>query len=139
MTEHWPRHLPVAQVRVARSTSDLEQIRRFYRDGLGLTEIDAFDARDGGYEGVVLGLPSSTYHLEFTYRPDSRAPAQAPGPDHQLVFYMQGPDERDRLAARMIDHGYEPVPAANPYWRTDGITFQDFEGWRVVLMGRRYS
>jgi len=33
----------------------------------------------------------------------------------------------------MRDAGFVPVPAFNPYWDGDGVTFQDPDGYRVVL------
>lgn len=33
----------------------------------------------------------------------------------------------------MADAGHEPVPAFNPYWDRQGVTFEDPDGYRVVL------
>ena len=52
----WPARLPVRQVRVARPTDRLEEVVAFYRDGLGLAELDRFQGHDG-YSGIMLGLP----------------------------------------------------------------------------------
>ena len=52
----WPPMLPVRHVRIARPTDQLDDVVRFYRDGLGLPEIGRFDAH-AGYRGVMLGLP----------------------------------------------------------------------------------
>jgi hypothetical protein len=30
--------------------------------------------------------------------------------------------------------GYFAVVAENPYWKERGVTFEDPDGWRVVLM-----
>ena len=30
--------------------------------------------------------------------------------------------------------GYKTVSPENPYWAKDGITFEDPDGWRIVLM-----
>jgi hypothetical protein len=32
-----------------------------------------------------------------------------------------------------VQHGYQPVPAFNPYWDRQGLTFADPDGYRVVL------
>jgi hypothetical protein len=29
--------------------------------------------------------------------------------------------------------GFPPVPSFNPYWDRDGLTFEDPDGYRVVL------
>ena len=50
-------------MRVARPTDRLDEVVRFYRDGLGLTKIGSF-AGHAGYTGVMLGLPGAAYHLE---------------------------------------------------------------------------
>jgi hypothetical protein len=34
---------------------------------------------------------------------------------------------------RLVQHGYQPVPAFNPYWDQRGKTFEDPTGYRVVL------
>ena len=44
-------------VRVARPTDQLDEVVRFYREGLGLPELDRF-AGHVGYRGVLLGLPA---------------------------------------------------------------------------------
>ena len=61
----WPVMLPVRSVRFARPTDQLDEVARFYREGLGLPELDRF-AGHAGYRGILLGLPGARYHLEFT-------------------------------------------------------------------------
>ena len=61
-SEPWPAVLPVRCVRIARPTDQLDAVVRFYRDGLGLRELDRF-AGHAGYRGVMLGLPGMEYHL----------------------------------------------------------------------------
>src|SRR5262245_20874515 len=78
----WAARLPVRQVRIARPTDQLDEVVRFYRDGLGLTEIDRFEEHDG-FSGVMLGLPGSDYHLEFTSHVDG-SPGDAPSGDNLL-------------------------------------------------------
>jgi len=53
------------QVRFARHTDRLDEVVRFYRDGLGLREIGRFADHDG-YDGVFLAIPGTETHLEFT-------------------------------------------------------------------------
>ena len=132
MQQQWPEHLPVVQVRVARPTDRLDEVVRFYRDALGLKQIGAF-AGHAGYDGVMLGLPGSAYHLEFT-RHAAGSPCPAPSADNLLVLYIEDRAARDRLVARLRAHGHEPVAPENPYWAERGVTFEDPDGWRVVLM-----
>jgi hypothetical protein len=39
----------------------------------------------------------------------------------------------------MIAAGFSPVAAFNPYWDTRGRTFEDDDGYRVVLQNAEWS
>lgn len=104
---------------------------RFYRDGLGLEMLASFADHDG-FDGVMLGRPGSPYHLEFTARHGHGA-GRAPTEDNLLVFYLPELGEWNAAVARMVEHGFAPVPAFNPYWDRQGRTFEDPDGYRVVL------
>ncbi len=132
MTNEWPDNMPVSQVRVARPTDKLEEVLRFYSVGLGLKIVGSFQEHDG-YSGFMLGLPGTDYHLEFTQHA-AGSPCPAPGRDNLLVFYIRDKAAIDRIAARLSDLGYGPVEAENPYWSDTGVTIEDPDGWRVVLM-----
>lgn len=132
MPDSWPEDFKVAQVRVARPTARLTEVVRFYRDGLGLQEIGSFEGH-AGYSGVMLGLPGHSYHLEFTEHEEA-VPCPAPSKDNLLVFYVPDAGAIDSVAQRLKGMGHEPVPPENPYWRERGLTFEDPEGWRIVLM-----
>jgi catechol 2,3-dioxygenase-like lactoylglutathione lyase family enzyme len=120
-----------AHLRVARPTDDLEANLRFYRDGLGLSLLYRFEDHDQ-FDGVMLGTPGEAYHLEFTRHHAHRA-GRAPTQDNLLVFYI--PDRRDFEAAvqRMEKAGFPPVKSFNPYWDREGRTFEDPDGYRVVI------
>jgi catechol 2,3-dioxygenase-like lactoylglutathione lyase family enzyme len=131
--QQWSPTLPVRQVRIARPTDQLDAVVRFYRDGLGLAELFRFEGH-AGYDGVMLGLPGADYHLEFIQHRDG-SPCPAPTRDNLLVLYLGTPREADAVAARLGELGYPTVPAENPYWTEHGgITIEDPDGWRVVLM-----
>jgi len=117
--------------RVARPTDHLEEVVRFYTEGIGLTVLGSFNDHKG-FDGVMLGLPGMAYHLEFTRKHGHRA-GRAPTEDNLLVFYL--PDEQEWLAAvdRMTVAGYEAVPSFNPFWDRSGRTYEDPDGYRVVL------
>jgi catechol 2,3-dioxygenase-like lactoylglutathione lyase family enzyme len=121
----------VAQVRIARPTDRLEEVVAFYRDGLGLPELTRFTNHDG-YDGVMLGLPGATYHLEFT-RHVGGSPCPAPSADNLLVLYIPDAAQLAALHARLARHGHAPVEPENPYWLQNSVTFADPDGWRVVL------
>jgi catechol 2,3-dioxygenase-like lactoylglutathione lyase family enzyme len=116
------------QVRVARQTGRLAAVVAFYRDTLGLPEIDRFTGHDG-YDGVMLDLPGTAAHLEFTATPHTAPPE--PHVDSLLVLYLGDRSTVDRVLART---GINPVPSANPYWDRVGVTITDPDGFRVVLV-----
>jgi catechol 2,3-dioxygenase-like lactoylglutathione lyase family enzyme len=115
------------QVRIARHTERLEDVVRFYRDGLGLPELGRFEGH-AGYDGVFLDLPGTGAHLEFTTGGDQ--PAPAPHPESLVVLYLGSWDSVHTAAEQA---GAEPVKPANPYWAEHGITLADPDGFRVVL------
>jgi heme-degrading monooxygenase HmoA/catechol 2,3-dioxygenase-like lactoylglutathione lyase family enzyme len=120
-----------AHLRVARPSDDLDAVVRFYRDGLGFAELYRFTDHDG-FDGVMLGAPNAPYHLEFTRKAGHRA-GRAPTEDNLLVFYLPDADAFAAAVARLVADGHAPVPSFNPYWDEDGKTFEDPDGYRVVL------
>jgi catechol 2,3-dioxygenase-like lactoylglutathione lyase family enzyme len=132
MTNEWPDGLPVNQVRIARPTDKLDEVVRFYSEGLGLKVVGSFHEH-GGYSGYMLGLPGREYHLEFTQH-SAGSPCPTPSRDNLLVFYIRDKAALDRIADRLSALGYHSVGAENPYWTEKGITIEDPDGWRVVLM-----
>lgn len=127
----WPAGLPVIRVRVARPTDRLDEVVRFYRDGLGLPELGRFEGHRG-YDGVLLGLPGSDYHLEFTAHADG-SPCPAPSEDNLLVLYVESEAAAAAAASRLAELGYPDVEPENPYWDGRSVTIADPDGWRVVL------
>jgi catechol 2,3-dioxygenase-like lactoylglutathione lyase family enzyme len=121
------------EVRFARHTERLEEVVAFYRDGLGLPEIGRFEGHDG-YDGIFLGLPGTNAHLELTSGGDHTAPA--PHPETLLVLYFGSREAVDELVAGA---GVEPVEPANPYWAANGVTLEDPDGFRVVLVPRAWD
>ena len=121
----------VPVLRVARPSDNLEALLQFYQQGLGFTLLYRFEDHDG-FDGVMLGHERAPYHFEFT-RARGHAAGRAPTLDNLLVFYF--PHDQDWKAAvqRMRSAGFAPVPAFNPYWDRDGLTFEDPDGYRVVL------
>jgi catechol 2,3-dioxygenase-like lactoylglutathione lyase family enzyme len=124
-------------LRVARPTDHLDEIVRFYTAGLGLTRLASFENHDG-FDGVMLGVPGAAYHLEFTRKRGHEA-GSAPSEDNLLVFYLPDREEWRRAVDRMVAAGYAPVVAFNPYWDRTGRTFQDADGYRVVLQNAAWS
>lgn len=127
----------VPVLRVARATDNLEALLRFYRDGLGMTELYRFDDHDG-FDGLMLGCPGSPYHLEFT-RARGHPAGRAPNRDSLLVFYLPDRAAWNKAVERMRAAGFDPVPSFNPYWDRDGRTFEDPDGYRVVLQNAAWA
>jgi catechol 2,3-dioxygenase-like lactoylglutathione lyase family enzyme len=121
------------QLRIARHTERLQEVVGFYRDGIGLTEIGGFRDHDG-YDGVFLAVPGTDAHLELTAGGAHGAPA--PHPESLLVLYLGDDETVQAVAARL---GVDPIPPANPYWADHGLTFEDPDGFRVVLVPERWS
>jgi catechol 2,3-dioxygenase-like lactoylglutathione lyase family enzyme len=116
------------QVRFARHTEALVACVMFWRDQLGLPELTRFEDH-AGYTGVVLDLPGTGAHLELTT--GGGHPASIPDPESLVVLYL-GDWETVRTRAAVIEAA--PVPSANPYWDRCGLTFEDPDGFRVVLV-----
>ncbi|AST91406.1 hypothetical protein BC6307_08985 [Sutcliffiella cohnii] len=129
--EKWNERLPVHQLRIARPTDKWEEVNSFYGDeGLGLRRIGGFNKN--GYEGVMYGLPSFGVHLEFT-RHVNGSPCPAPTEDNLLVLYLSDHEKIDEMIERLNKLGAYEVPPVNPYWDKQAHTFEDPDGWRVVL------
>jgi catechol 2,3-dioxygenase-like lactoylglutathione lyase family enzyme len=127
----------VPVLRVARASDNLEALLRFYQQGLGLTLLYRFEHHDG-FEGIMLGREGAPYHLEFT-RAHGHTAGRAPTQDNLLVFYLPDAEEWRSAVQRMRDAGFNPVPAFNPYWDRNGVTFEDPDGYRVVLQNAAWT
>ena len=123
--------IATAHLRVARPTDQLDAVIRFYRDGLGFQVLGSFTDHDG-FDGVMLGHPGASYHLEFTSK-SGHVAGRAPTDDNLLVFYLPNRGEWERAVQRLEGHGYAAVAAFNPYWDRMGKTIADPDGYRVVL------
>src|SRR5215211_2962031 len=121
------------QLRVARHTERLDELVGFYRDGIGLTEIGGFRDLDG-YDGVFLEMPGTGAHLELTAGGVHGAPA--PHPESLLVLYLGDEAAVQTVVARL---GVDPIAPANPYWAEHGVTVQDPDDFRVVLVPERWE
>ena len=121
------------QLRIARHTDRFEEVVRFYRDGLGLPEIGRFEGHDG-YDGAFLAIPGTAAHLELSSGGAHAAPA--PHPETLLVLYLGSSEAVDEVIARV---GADPVEPANPYWAANGVTLEDPDGFRVVLVPRAWE
>ena len=123
-------------LRVARPTDQMEAVIRFYTEGVGLMVLGSFEDHEG-FDGVMLGIPGASYHLEFT-RKRGHAAGRAPTQDNLLVFYIDDTQEWQHAIERMSAAGYQPVPSFNPYWDRLGRTYEDPDGYRVVIQNQSW-
>lgn len=121
----------IPKLRVARPTNNLAALRHFYVEALGLRELYAFTDHDG-FDGLMVGHPQAPYHSEFT-RQAGHMVAGAPTAENLLVFYLPEHSVWEATVTQMQAHGYQPVPSHNAYWDRQGLTFEDSDGYRIVL------
>ena len=108
-----------------------------YCRGLGLLVIGSFENHDG-FDGVMLGIPGSSYHFELTYcRKQPVVPT--PTAEDLVIFYMPVVSEWEGACAKMLAAGFKLVNAFNPYWDHRGRTYEDQDGYRIVLQNDAWS
>jgi len=128
---------PGSTMRVVRPTDNLAAIGEMYAKGLGCEVLAEFEDHRG-FDGVILGHPKQSYHIEFTSERGHEV-GKAPTRDHLLVFYVPGNDDWEAGCAQMISAGFREMPSYNPYWDLHGRTFEDIDGYRVVLQNAAWT
>jgi hypothetical protein len=83
---------------------------------------------------VSLAVPGTAVHLELTA--GGRHSPPSPHPESLLVLYLGDQASVQTVAARL---GVDPVPPANPYWAEHGLTFEDPDGFPVVLVPEHWE
>jgi hypothetical protein len=128
---------PGLTMRVSRPTDNLAGITEMYVKGLGFTVLAQFTEHEG-FDGAILGHSQQPYHLEFTAQRGHQV-GKAPTKDHLLVFYIPDTEEWEESCAHMLAAGFRGVPSYNPYWDVQGKTFEDLDGYRVVLQNTAWT
>jgi hypothetical protein len=121
-----------AKLRIARPTDQLEKLVLQYESGLGLEVLGGFREHDG-FDGTMLGHPDLPWHLEFTAK-DGHFAGRAPTEDNLLVFYLGEQSACEARCKSLSAAGFQEVAAFNPYWDRVGRTFEDLDGYRVVIV-----
>ncbi|KAF0654186.1 bleomycin resistance protein [Cyanobium sp. Copco_Reservoir_LC18] len=86
----------------------------------------------------MLGEPGGTYHFEFTTcRHHPVLPT--PTPDDLIVFFVPDRQEWLQRCQTMESAGFKSVGPFNPYWEQQGRTFEDHDGYRIVLQGSSWN
>ena len=129
--------LATAHVRIARPTDHLGEVVEFYKAGLGFVELGSF-VDHNGFDGVMLGHPTSCYHLEFTHAQGHKV-GKAPTQDHLLVFYLPNKSDWQQVVERLETLGSTSVRSFNPYWDLNGKTYEDPDGYRIVLQNAEWN
>lgn len=125
----------IPHLRIARPVSDLARSTGMYCHGLGLEVLGGFTDHDG-FDGATLGRAGAHYHFEFTY---CRAHPVRPTPtvDDLLVLYLPAEGEWQGACNSMLAAGFKHVASVNPYWEECGRTYEDPDGYRIVLQRAR--
>jgi catechol 2,3-dioxygenase-like lactoylglutathione lyase family enzyme len=118
------------KLRIARHTNDLEKIKSFYIDILGLELMGTFENHDN-YDGVFIGKPNLDWHLEFTKSNDLAN--HIFDEDDILVFYPETILEFKALINNLLNNAFSIITSKNPYWNKNGKMFLDPDGYRIVL------
>ena len=123
-----------SHMRIARPVTDLARACTMYSQGLELQRIADFTDH-AGFSGIMVGRPELAWHIEFTHCHDHpRQPA--PTDEDLLVLYYPDKAAWQQACARMTAAGFRTMRSFNPYWDTNGKTFVDDDGYRVVLQNR---
>ena len=102
-----------------------------YVRGLGLQQTGSFE-NHAGFDGAMLAQAGAPFHFEFTYC--RTHPIQPnPTPEDLLVFYVPDRSEWSLRCEAMLDAGFSEIEPFNPFWKERGRTFQDPDGYRVVV------
>ncbi len=118
------------KLRVARHTKNIKSLTEFYTLIPGMTILGSFTGHDG-YDGIFIGLPAENWHLEFT---ESRnAPDHAPGEDDLLVFYAETAEAYSSTLRIFEQMNIPEKVPVNPYWTVHGKTYEDPDGFRIVI------
>jgi len=125
-----------AHMRIARPVTDLELTCRMYCDALELNKIADFIDHDG-FSGVMVGHRSAPWHIEFTLCHHHPVKPAATAEDLLVLYYPDAAEWTVRCEA-MRKAGFTEVVSFNPYWDISGKSWQDNDGYRVVLQNRAW-
>jgi hypothetical protein len=124
-------------LRIARPVTDVERAANMYCQGLGLRILASFRNHDG-FDGIMVGVPAAGYHLEFT-RNRRHPVTPSPTGEDLLVLYYRSESEWQLACGGMNAAGFAAVSSFNPYWNLRGRSYQDPDGYRVVLQREAWA
>ena len=126
-----------SKLRVARATDNLGKVTEMYVSGLGFKLLGSFEGHNG-FDGSIIGHEQHNYHLGFTHHKGTTV-GVAPTKDNLLVFYLPDVEAWGACCKRMVEAGFVQVESYNDYWDVVGKTFEDVDGYRVVLQNREWT
>ncbi|MGF6838935.1 catechol 2,3-dioxygenase-like lactoylglutathione lyase family enzyme [Paraburkholderia youngii] len=124
-------------LRVARPVSDLARSERMYCSALDLAVLARFQDHQE-FDGVMLGSPGMDYHFELTHCSEHPVMPR-PTSEDLLVFYIPDRQAWRAMCDRLVENGFVCVKSFNPYWDVSGRTFEDPDGYRLVLQNAAWS
>ena len=126
-----------AQLRIARPVTNLAASVAMYKQGCGMEVIGRFEDHDG-FDGAMLGTIGEDFHFEFTF---CRTHPIQPTPTNEdlLVFYYPEAEAWRQRCYSLLAAGFKEVPSFNPYWARNGRTFEDRDGYRLVIHQAAWS
>ena len=126
-----------SQLRIARPVTNLAESVAMYTQGLGLDVLGSFEDHDG-FDGSMLGIRGENVHFEFTYS-HLHPVAPTPTAEDLLVFYLPEMEAWQHRCENLIAAGFKEVVSFNPYWARKGRTFEDHDGYRLVVQQAAWS
>jgi len=118
------------ELRIARHTDNLDKIKEFYSQIMGLEVLFSFENHND-YSGVFLAKPGQGWHLEFTSSAD-KANHKFDEED-LLVFYPKERDEYDEILRQIETHNIQQLKPKNPFWVDNGVLIHDPDGYGVIV------
>ncbi len=118
-------------LRIAHPSRSLQASAGFYTRAFGLEVLERFTDHEG-FDGVILGRAGWPYHLELTHRSEHPV-SPRPTAEDLLVLYLPDRAQWNDAIRRVRSTGAHPVPSSNPYWESRGLTFEDPDGYRIVI------
>ena len=116
--------------RFARHTNNLEQLKTFYTEILGLEVLGSFENHNN-YDGVFIGKPNENWHLEFTQT--TEIVNHTFDEDDILVFYPNTNQEYELILEKIIKENIQFIAPKNPYWKENGKMILDPDGYRIIV------
>ena len=118
------------KLRVARHTNNLENIKSFYVNILGLEILGGFENHNN-YDGIFIGKPAENWHIEFT-KSNEKINISCNEEDY-LVFYPENQLEYDQILKNIETNNIKFITSKNPYWNENGKIILDPDGFGVII------